>query len=317
MDSIWGECPHGYIVAPGHTANEKHSGIYRTIQAHVGLMTSFNSRDIARRQDSRTTQIFKKDKESPDFKLSLTSEIGNIVRHVKDDQEVIEMWPVPVPCTRADFRFKKNSDGTLTPILRPSLTHDTNVTHLYPGLNEWNCAKAHFPKMKSFLISFAGLAFIHNECSGGDVLSLGLDADTFEEFDQWLSQWLTSPIVRYIKTNTPEAGASMLAFLVGLPEGWVYPIVKSTKIEKGTLTFFTYSPKRKVLVDTLLKAGVTPVDAHGIIQEMTWAPLHKKGANPYSMYDRVMINLEAGHPWYMGFEILQRGQKFLILASYL
>lgn len=199
---------------------------------------------------------------------------------------------------------------TLKMIPRKPLTPQSNPTALHAGYGIWNNENASLSPERVFLLSFAGLAHAHvglRSDAGYGGLSLGLDADSFEEFDRWFSLCVEVSqrafLVQFAGSD-PEVAASLLAASLRLPVDRAYPVVYSLPNQGAVSTYFTFSPDKKYLAEVFDKAGMHPLDREGFLKVLEDAPILRRGAQTVSAYDLVMENRGFGVPWYKGFHAL-------------
>jgi hypothetical protein len=139
-------------------------------------------------------------------------------------------------------------------------------------------------------------------------LSLGLDAESFEEFDVYFKRYAQTSQKGSCFLDTlnvqPKVGALVLASALGLPSRSYHVIYsldgKKGGIETPSTMMFEYAGRRVGLGKVFVAAGMEWADTRKLIRTLKWAPLSMRGSRVLSVYDVMEEKLSLGLPWYRG-----------------
>lgn len=313
MDGMYGGLEHGVVVPPGYRPVDGDPEFVMTVMAHKGLTQIFKGgqRGAARTRSWGTGKVLEDNKvfaakTHPEMVAALTSGCFQYPNGKENAQGDPAMDKV---------NFTPHTRMTGAPFNRKPLQLDAGKNKqdwsrlntlqgaFHPAFTSWNNNAPSLPLQDAFALSFSGLGHLFCECEEG-VLGIGLDLPSFAVADKTHTAFRNQCLFK-IHTSAQVAAFLVLTRLRA-PVGKPYPLV----LAEQSRVFFL-PPKNQAFdhFAQAMDASVVRFQKEGTLRILQALPLGKEGRKG-SVYDQIYSNLEAGLPWYFGFQSLSETKLF-------
>jgi hypothetical protein len=164
-------------------------------------------------------------------------------------------------------------------------------------------------------LHFACLGYAFTSVSAYETVGVGLDFDSFTEFDKYMDRHLQSgpeqPDIGFYASisGSPKLAVFALLTFLDAPQDQSYPVVWGYSMGKTRKTSaWTYHAtdstdkvfdKFRAAIRTI--SHTNPIDSRGFLRGLRDDLVLSRGKWSESVYDRILTNLETGAPWYQGF----------------